>query len=79
MLSTGEGQLTTWYAHLETLLVSDGDEVSAGQPIGAVGAQGNATGCHLHFELHPDGGTIYEDHADPAAWFHAIGVYPGDG
>jgi murein DD-endopeptidase MepM/ murein hydrolase activator NlpD len=78
MVSTGEGRLTTWYAHLQTLLVSDGDEVGAGQPIGAVGAEGNATGCHLHFELHPDGGTIYEDNADPAAWFHAIGVYPGD-
>ncbi len=78
MVSTGEGRLTTWYAHLESLLVSDGDEVSAGQPIGAVGAEGNATGCHLHFELHPDGGSIYEDHADPAAWFRAIGVYPGD-
>ena len=21
---------------------------------------------------------IYGDNADPAAWFHAIGVYPGD-
>ena len=78
MVSTGEGRLTTWYAHLESLLVSDGDKVSAGQPIGAVGAEGNATGCHLHFELHPDGGTIYEDNADPAAWLHTIGVYPGD-
>ena len=78
MVSTGEGRLTTWYAHLQTLLVGNGEEVRAGQPIGAVGAEGNATGCHLHFEVHPVGGAIYEDNADPSAWLHAIGVHPGD-
>jgi murein DD-endopeptidase MepM/ murein hydrolase activator NlpD len=78
MVSTGEGRLTTWYAHLQTLLVGNGDRVRAGQPIGAVGAEGNATGCHLHFEVHPFGGAIYEDNADPSAWLHAIGVHPED-
>ena len=59
--------------------VHTGDDFSAAcGTIGAVGAEGNATGCHLHFELHPNGGTIFEDNADPAAWFHATGVYPGD-
>ena len=42
--------------------------VSAGQQIGEVGDLGNATGCHLHFEVHPQGGSIYEDNVDPTAW-----------
>ena len=77
LVSTGEGRLTTWYAHMEALDVTDGASVRAGQPIGLVGAEGNATGCHLHFEVHPSGGTIYEDNADPRAWLQAAGVYPG--
>lgn len=67
-VSTGIGQLTTWYAHMRTVTVSAGDTVSAGQQIGEVGALGNATGCHLHFEVHPKGGSIYQDSVDPSAW-----------
>jgi murein DD-endopeptidase MepM/ murein hydrolase activator NlpD len=77
IVSTGAGQLSTWYAHMEAILVVNGQPVRAGQPIGVVGAQGNATGCHLHLEVHPFGGTIYQDDADPRAWLHAVGVYPG--
>ena len=28
-----------------------GQMLSAGQPIGSVGDTGNASGCHLHFEV----------------------------
>ena len=51
-VSHGPGRLTTWYAHMQKLLVTDGQTVTAGQQIGEVGAEGNATGCHLHFEVH---------------------------
>ena len=77
MVSTADGSLTTWYAHMQALDVVDGQAVHAGDPLGQVGQEGNATGCHLHFEVHPTGGTIYEDDTDPAAWLAAVGAYPG--
>ena len=67
-VSTGIGQLTTWYAHMQAVTVSDGETVVAGQQIGEVGALGNSTGCHLHFEVHPRGGSIYQDSVDPTVW-----------
>jgi murein DD-endopeptidase MepM/ murein hydrolase activator NlpD len=40
------------YMHLhDAPPVRRGQRVYTGQPIGAVGASGNAHGCHLHFEL----------------------------
>jgi murein DD-endopeptidase MepM/ murein hydrolase activator NlpD len=79
-VSTGSGQLTTWYAHMRALTVTEGQVVRAGQQIGEVGDLGNATGCHLHFEVHPHGGTIYQDSVDPIAWLRAhIGASPVGG
>jgi murein DD-endopeptidase MepM/ murein hydrolase activator NlpD len=78
MLSTGQGKLTTWYAHMEALAVKAGQHVKPGQIIGRVGDEGNATGCHLHFELHPDGGSIYQDSTDPDPWLKAVGALPGN-
>jgi murein DD-endopeptidase MepM/ murein hydrolase activator NlpD len=41
-----------FYAHLlHHALVAEGQSVSAGQLVGYVGETGDATACHLHFEL----------------------------
>lgn len=42
----------TVYAHLSSRAVSAGDTVYQGQFIGYMGATGDATGQHLHFEIH---------------------------
>ena len=39
------------YAHAETLLVKEGDQVVQGQPVAEAGATGNADGPQVHFEL----------------------------
>ena len=46
---------STAYAHLSRIDVREGQSVSQGQFIGAVGATGWATGPHLHFEFRVNG------------------------
>lgn len=45
------GGVRTLYAHLSQVLVSPGQFVQQGFPLGLVGTTGNSTGCHLHFEV----------------------------
>ena len=41
----------TLYAHLGSVIVSSGWHVVQGQVVGYIGATGNSTGCHVHFEV----------------------------
>lgn len=50
---------TTLYAHLSRINVRNGQSVSQGQNIGAVGQTGWATGPHLHFEFRVNG--VHQD------------------
>jgi murein DD-endopeptidase MepM/ murein hydrolase activator NlpD len=45
------GPYLTLYGHLSAIYVGCGQNVSAGQSIGAVGSTGNSSGPHLHFEV----------------------------
>jgi murein DD-endopeptidase MepM/ murein hydrolase activator NlpD len=66
---TGPSSVATWYAHMQELEVNEGQTVRAGQQLGEVGALGNASGCHLHFEVHLHNGTIYgPDNVNPSQW-----------
>lgn len=42
------------YGHMETIDVSVGQQVNAGDVIATVGSRGESTGPHLHFEMDPD-------------------------
>jgi murein DD-endopeptidase MepM/ murein hydrolase activator NlpD len=52
------GGWATLYAHMEKILVQEGQKVSKGQIVGAMGRTGHATGVHLHFEIRKDRGPI---------------------
>jgi murein DD-endopeptidase MepM/ murein hydrolase activator NlpD len=67
----GDGTETT-YCHMSEFTVSVGDEVDAGDRVGSVGMTGNTTGPHLHFEVHPGGGSAI----DPMPWLRKQGLRP---
>ena len=46
-----EGAFSAYYAHLDEIHVSPGEEVVWGQIIGTVGSTGRASGAHLHYEV----------------------------
>ncbi len=55
MIEHDNGDIT-YYAHLNSISVSVGDKVAQGDIIGEMGATGNVSGSHLHFEVRPGGG-----------------------
>jgi septal ring factor EnvC (AmiA/AmiB activator) len=58
----GGGDLSV-SGYLDEVHVAAGDSVAAGQPIGAVGETGSASGPGLYFEIRHDGKAV-----DPARW-----------
>lgn len=57
----------TWYAHLSRLDVAVGQRVTKGQIIARVGATGEATGPHLHYQVMFDGAPV-----DPAPFMTGV-------
>ena len=75
---TEAGSGTTVYGHMWDAFATglrQGDWVEAGQLIAYVGANGQSTGAHLHFEVHP---TLWRagSQIDPAPWLSGA-VEPG--
>jgi murein DD-endopeptidase MepM/ murein hydrolase activator NlpD len=62
ILDHGRGVMTGYY-HLLESLVTPGQVVSAGQPIGRVGTTGLSSGPHLHWDLR-----IMNVPVDPTVW-----------
>jgi murein DD-endopeptidase MepM/ murein hydrolase activator NlpD len=60
----------TWYGHMSKFLVKAGEKVTPGEEVALVGAAGNATGPHLHFEVHVNGNTV-----DPIPFLAARGIH----
>lgn len=52
------GGFSTVYGHMSGVAVSQGQQVSKGQVIGYVGATGDATGPHCHFEIRVNGSAV---------------------
>jgi murein DD-endopeptidase MepM/ murein hydrolase activator NlpD len=78
--------IATRYCHLVRQPdVTDGQTIIPGQPIGAVGMSGHATGPHLHFEIHQN---VTCNHGrcdltttnaiDPVGFLTSVGVRAGD-
>ena len=66
MINHGNG-IVTLYGHMESISVSNGQQVSKGQTIGKVGSTGVATGPHCHFEIRVNGAQV-----DPAPYFSGL-------
>jgi murein DD-endopeptidase MepM/ murein hydrolase activator NlpD len=64
----GGQSVNSLYGHMTygSRQVSAGDYVGAGQLIGFVGSTGSSTACHVHFEIHINGGVV-----DPWAWLQS--------
>ncbi len=60
MIDHGHG-LASVYAHMSEILVTQGQRVARGTPIGRVGASGRVTGPHLHW-----GVSLFDTRLDPA-------------
>lgn len=60
---TVDAHVRVFYCHLSTVGVVNGQAVTSGLVIGALGQSGKATGPHLHFEVQQDGSSI-----DPVQW-----------
>ena len=68
IINNGWGVYTAYY-HQSKINVQVGESVTAGQPIGVIGATGRVTGPHLHFEV-----WVNQHVVQPLDWLNH--VYP---
>jgi murein DD-endopeptidase MepM/ murein hydrolase activator NlpD len=71
MIQHANGDVSV-YGHESKVLVTVGEKVKAGQLIGLVGALGQATGPHLHFEVRIGGEN--GEKVDPVPWLDSRGI-----
>jgi murein DD-endopeptidase MepM/ murein hydrolase activator NlpD len=72
----------TFYAHLAQHGVQAGQDVAAGELLGAVGSTGYSTGAHLHLEIRiaiPSGeysqtAPLSNGRCDPETWAALLGL-----
>jgi murein DD-endopeptidase MepM/ murein hydrolase activator NlpD len=69
----GADGTVTLYGHVNTWLVSVGQQVMAGDQIATIGNRGNSTGPHCHFEVLLNG----TDRIDPVPWLAKRGITVG--
>ena len=74
VIDHGDGT-TTLYAHMNYRAVSEGQIVTQGQYIGDVGATGNVTGPHLHFEVRKNGQRVDPEECFPDLYHSFIRAY----
>lgn len=75
LIIDGPGGGSEFYGHIRKALVKAGDRVVAGQPIAEMGATGNVTGPHLHYEEW--GNRSHLSHRNPIYSFNKYGVKVG--
>jgi len=78
VLLLGEGY-ATYYCHLSTVNIVNGQEVKAGEIIGNMGTTGNSTGPHVHFNFcltDSNDSRLYKDKAHNMGFLDPI--YPRD-
>lgn len=63
-----DGTITV-YGHIDTIDVSQGQQVEAGEQIATMGNKGQSTGPHLHFEVIEGGSKI-----NPVPWLEERGI-----
>ena len=65
------GGVMSYYFHLSSVNVVDGQLVQRGEVIGEVGSEGLSTGPHLHWEMR-----VHEEATNPLEWVDR--TFPGD-